>query len=185
LTDIDLETLRRRIGYVPQDAMLFDDTVANNISLWSPATEAAIRDAAARAKCLEFIDAMPAGLATPVGDRGIKLSGGQRQRLAIARELFKQPDILVLDEATSALDSESERAIQQSIDAIKGQMTILIIAHRLSTVRNSDLVCVLNAGRIVEQGSYTELVNRPDSRFRRMVDLQQLTQERDRVATGG
>jgi subfamily B ATP-binding cassette protein MsbA len=175
--ELDLETLRPHIGYVPQDAMLFDDTVANNISLWRPADAADIRDAARRAKCLEFIDAMPQRLESPVGDRGVRLSGGQRQRLAIARELFKRPDILVLDEATSALDSESERAIQLSIDELRGQMTILIIAHRLSTIRNCDVICVLHEGRIVERGSYDELVSRNGSRFQRMIELQKLTQD--------
>src|SRR4029077_20006333 len=105
---------------------------------------------------------------------GVKLSGGQRQRLAIARELFKQPGILVLDEATSALDSESERAIQQSIDSLAGQLTILIIAHRLSTIRNCQHICVLQDGRIVEQGSFEELWARPGSRFRRLCELQEL-----------
>jgi subfamily B ATP-binding cassette protein MsbA len=178
LSELDLETMRRRMGYVPQDAMLFDDTVANNISLWAPgATEEQIRDAARRAKCLEFIEAMPEKLASPIGDRGVKLSGGQRQRLAIARELFKRPDILVLDEATSALDSESERAIQQSIDSLAGQMTILIIAHRLSTIRSCRHVCVLHEGRIVEEGTYEELLLRDGSRFQRICQLQKLTQE--------
>ena len=107
----------------------------------------------------------------------MKLSGGQRQRLAIARELFKQPVILVLDEATSALDSESEQAIQQSIDSLKGQMTIVIIAHRLSTIRNCEHVCVLHEGQIVEEGSFDELLARPGSRFARLCQLQKLTQE--------
>ncbi len=186
LSEIDLETLRPRVGYVPQEAMLFDDTVANNISLWSPgASDERIRDAARRAKCLEFIDAMPEKLASSIGDRGVRLSGGQRQRLAIARELFKSPNLLVLDEATSALDTESERAIQQSIDSLKGQMTILIIAHRLSTIRNCEHVCVLHEGRIVEQGSYDELLARAGSRFQRLCQLQKLTQETDVVAVGG
>jgi ABC-type multidrug transport system fused ATPase/permease subunit len=176
IKDIDLETLRAQVGYVPQDAMLFDDTVANNISLWSNAKEADIRDAAKRAKC-EFIDANPDGLGARIGDRGVRLSGGQRQRIAIARELLKHPSILVLDEATSALDSESERAIQQSIDALKGQHTILIIAHRLSTIRNCEHVCVLHEGRIVEEGSYAALAARPGSRFQRLIQLQELTRE--------
>jgi ABC-type multidrug transport system fused ATPase/permease subunit len=175
LSELDLESVRRRVGYVPQDALLFDDSVANNISLWSGATEEQILDAARRAKCLEFIEKMPQKLSSQIGDRGVKLSGGQRQRLAIARELFKRPNILVLDEATSALDSESERAIQQSIDSLKGQMTILIIAHRLSTIRNCEHVCVLHEGRIVEQGSFDELLARPGSRFERLCQLQQLT----------
>jgi ABC-type multidrug transport system fused ATPase/permease subunit len=177
LKDLDLETLRRSVGYVPQDAMLFDDTVANNISLWAPVTEQQIRDAARQAQCLELIEAMPQGFATPIGERGIRLSGGQRQRLAIARELLKRPTILVLDEATSALDSESERAIQRSIDALAGQMTLVIIAHRLSTIRNCDRVCVLHDGQIVEEGSYEQLRRRPSSRFARLCQLQELTRE--------
>ena len=177
VSELDLETLRRQVGYVPQEAMLFDDTVGNNISLWTAASDAQIRDAAGRAKCLEFIDAMPDGLGSQIGDRGVKLSGGQRQRIAIARELFKRPTILVLDEATSALDTESERAIQQSIDSLKGQMTILIIAHRLSTIRNCEHVCVLHEGRIVETGAYDELRARPGSRFGRLCQLQELARE--------
>jgi subfamily B ATP-binding cassette protein MsbA len=176
LAAMDLATLRRRIGYVPQDAVLFDDTVTANIALWTDTySPDQLRDAARRARCLEFIEQMPDGFETRVGDRGVKLSGGQRQRLAIARELVRTPDLLVLDEATSALDSESERAIQQSIDQLKGQMTIAIIAHRLSTIRGADRVYVLDEGRIVEAGQFDELVARPNSRFRRMVELQEVT----------
>ncbi len=182
LTELDLETLRHHVGYVPQDAMLFDDTVGNNITLWKPARTDDILAAARRAKAAEFIDAMPEKLDSHIGDRGVKLSGGQRQRIAIARELFKNPSILVLDEATSALDTESERAIQNSIDSLKGQMTILIIAHRLSTIRNCEHVCVLHEGRIVETGSYDELLARPGSRFARLCQLQELTRE---VASAG
>jgi subfamily B ATP-binding cassette protein MsbA len=180
LLRVDLRALRKRIGYVPQDCPIFEDTVANNISLWSGgATEAQvrgrIRQAAALAQCLDFIDAMPAGLDSAIGERGVTLSGGQRQRLAIARELFKEPDILILDEATSALDSESETALQASIDALKGRMTILIVAHRLSTIRNCDYVFVLSDGQLLEQGAPSALVSRPDSAFRRLWDLQGLS----------
>lgn len=176
LAKIDLESFRKHIGYVPQDAVLFDDTVGANIALWSDGyTQEQIRDAATRALCLEFIERMPQKFDTPVGDRGVKLSGGQRQRLAIARELLRSPAILVLDEATSALDSESELAIQQSIEQLKGKMTIVIIAHRLSTIRTCDRVFVLNDGKVVEDGKFDELAARPNGRFRRMVELQEVT----------
>lgn len=175
LADLDMATLRRRIGYVPQDAVLFDDTVAANIALWSDGyTLEQIRDAAERACCMDFIQQMPQGFDTQIGDRGVKLSGGQRQRLAIARELLRSPELLVLDEATSALDSESELAIQQSIDRLKGKMTIVIIAHRLSTIRSSDHVYLLADGKIVEDGGFDELAARPNGRFRRMCDLQEI-----------
>jgi ABC-type multidrug transport system fused ATPase/permease subunit len=174
LADLDVEELRHRIGYVPQETVLFDDTVANNISMWDEGGRERLADAAQRARALGFIEATPEGFETQIGDRGIKLSGGQRQRLAIARELYRGPEILVLDEATSALDSESERAIQESIDALRGKMTILIIAHRISTIRNCDRLYVLHQGQIVEQGSYQELLARPASRFRRMCELQNL-----------
>jgi subfamily B ATP-binding cassette protein MsbA len=175
IKSLDLATLRTHVGYVPQDAVLFDDTVAANIALWSNGyTQEQIRDAAARAKCLEFIERMPEGFETEIGDRGVKLSGGQRQRLAIARELIRRPDLLVLDEATSALDSESELAIQQSIDQLKGQMTIVIIAHRLSTIRGSDRVYVLGDGKIIEEGRFDELAGRQGGHFHRMCELQEL-----------
>jgi subfamily B ATP-binding cassette protein MsbA len=177
LADLDLETLRPSVGYVPQDALLFDDTIASNITLWTPTTDEALRDAASRAGCLDFIEAMPQGFATPVGDRGAKLSGGQRQRVAIARELLKRPTILVLDEATSSLDSESEQSIRQSIAALGGQMTVIVIAHRLSTIRGYDHICLLHQGRIVEEGSYAELQARPDSRFAQLCRLQDLARD--------
>jgi subfamily B ATP-binding cassette protein MsbA len=109
-----------------------------------------------------------------IGDRGVRLSGGQRQRLFIARELFKNPNLLLLDEATSALDTESERYIQESIDALKGEMTVVIIAHRLSTVRDVDYLYVLEEGRVVEEGSYKALTTNGQTRFREMVEMQSL-----------
>ena len=175
LAQVDLEQFRSRLGYVPQDAMLFDDTIANNIAMWGDADAARVREAAREAHCASFIDAMQGGYDAVVGERGVKLSGGQRQRIAIARELYKRPSILVLDEATSALDSESERAIQASIEALRGKMTILIIAHRLSTIRNTDRIYVLHEGNIVESGSYDELYANTSSRFRHLCDLQSLS----------
>ncbi len=176
---VDMRGYRKQIGCVTQECMLFDDTVTNNVSLWScDASESAcigkIQDAARRAYCDDFIRAMPDGYNSLIGDRGIMLSGGQRQRLAIARELYKQPRLLILDEATSALDSESEKFIQRSIDELKGTMTVVIIAHRLSTIRNADRIYVLEGGRISEEGTYDELVNSSGSRFMHMVQLQQL-----------
>jgi subfamily B ATP-binding cassette protein MsbA len=178
--DIDRSSWRRQIGYVLQEAVIFDDSFANNICLWSgdpktdPALMQRIRSAAQGAHLLEFIDSLPDGFNSLVGDRGIRLSGGQRQRLFIARELFKEPRLLILDEATSSLDSEAERVIQQSIDELRGRMTVLIIAHRLATVKTADQVLVFEKGRLVEQGDYTSLRDRSNSRFGAMVAAQTL-----------
>jgi ABC-type multidrug transport system fused ATPase/permease subunit len=179
VAELDLQAFRDAIGYVTQEGVAFDDTVLANISLWSVTPEdaegrARVEAAARQAHCDDFIRAMPDGYLSPVGDRGTKLSGGQRQRLAIARELFKRPELLILDEATSALDSESEDGIRRSIDELRGKMTIVLIAHRLSTIKNSDFIYVLDAGRVVEQGSFAELHAAVGSRFRRMCDLQLL-----------
>ncbi len=176
---VDVRGYRRQIGYVTQECVLFDDSVANNVSLWNcDASEKLcidkVQDAARRAYCDDFIRAMPDGYNALIGDRGVMLSGGQRQRLAIARELFKQPRLLILDEATSALDSDSEKFIQRSIDELRGTMTVVIIAHRLSTIRNADRIYVLDSGRVSEEGTYDELVASSGSRFMHMVQLQQL-----------
>jgi ABC-type multidrug transport system fused ATPase/permease subunit len=171
---------RRQIGYVLQDAVIFDANFADNICLWSgdpktdPVLQDRIRRAARSAHLLEFIDSLPDGFDSRVGDRGIRLSGGQRQRLFIARELFKEPSLLILDEATSSLDSEAEHVIQQSIDELRGRMTVVIIAHRLATVRTADQVLVFDQGRLVEQGDYASLREREGSRFAAMVALQAL-----------
>ena len=135
---------------------------------------ARIREAAKRAHIHHHIESLPEGYHTLVGDRGIRLSGGQRQRLFIARELFRQPNLLILDEATSALDTDSERHIQQSIDALKGEITVVIIAHRLSTIRNVDHLYVFDRGRLVEDGPFERLRDREDSRFGRLVAAQAL-----------
>ena len=177
---IELSSWRKQIGYVLQDTVVFDDTIANNISLWAGDTnndallDKRIRDAAKQANISHFIETLADGYDTLVGDRGVRMSGGQRQRLFIARELFRKPNLLILDEATSALDSESERAIQESIDELKGHITVVIIAHRLSTIRNVDRIYVFDQGKLVEQGRYEELRDSCDSKFGRLVALQAL-----------
>ena len=123
---------------------------------------------------LDFIDSLEAGLDTVVGDRGILLSGGQKQRIFIARELFRNPNILILDEATSALDSESEKNIQDSIESLKGKITVIIIAHRLSTIKKVDNIYLLDKGKIIEKGSYDDLKNDKNSKFSEIVELQLL-----------
>jgi ABC-type multidrug transport system fused ATPase/permease subunit len=178
--EIDLASWRDQIGYVSQETVVFDDTVANNISLWQgdieedPALRGRVIHAAERAHAHHFIQDLPNGYQTEVGDRGVRLSGGQQQRLFVARELFKQPNLLLLDEATSDLDTASEQHIQNSIDALKGEVTVVIIAHRLSTVKNADRVYVLDEGRVIEEGSYHELRAREDGEFREMVEMQRL-----------
>jgi ABC-type multidrug transport system fused ATPase/permease subunit len=178
--DVNLASWREQIGYVSQETVVFDDTVANNIHLWrgdmedDPALRERMIHAAERAHADHFIRDLPNGYQTVVGDRGVRLSGGQRQRLFVARELFKQPNLLLLDEATSDLDTASEQHIQQSVDALKGKVTVVVIAHRLSTVKNADRVYVLDKGRVIEEGSYHELRAREDGEFREMVEMQSL-----------
>jgi ABC-type multidrug transport system fused ATPase/permease subunit len=175
-SDIDLESWRRQLGYVSQEAVIFNDTVANNISMWSNINleMKSIKEAAKQANIDNFIESLPQGYETIVGDRGMRLSGGQRQRLFIARELFRKPNLLMLDEATSALDSESEFEIQKSIENLRGYITVIIVAHRLSTVKSADCIYVLDNGFIVEKGSYKDLQNTKDSHFSRLVELQSL-----------
>lgn len=178
--DIKLSSWRTQIGYVSQDTVVFNDTIANNISLWGgdgndqADFEQRIRHAARQAHLAHFIETLPDGYNTVVGDRGLRLSGGQQQRLFIARELFRKPSLLILDEATSALDAESESAIQASIDELRGQITVVIIAHRLSTIRHVDWVCVLERGRLVEQGDYQKLKHADESKFAKWVATQTL-----------
>jgi len=161
ITTLDLQDLRRAIGYVSQDSFLTDGTVAENIGYaMGDVSEADIVRAAQAAEAHEFIRGLPQGYRTPVGERGMKLSGGQRQRLALARAILKNPPILVLDEATSAVDNETEAAIQRSLDKLVRGRTSILIAHRLSTVRQADCIHVMEAGRIAESGSHDELVAR-------------------------
>ncbi|MEW6728722.1 MAG: lipid A export permease/ATP-binding protein MsbA [Pseudomonadota bacterium] len=159
---LPLANLRAQLAWVGQEITLFDDTVANNIAYGSlqGASMEAIRAAADQAQATAFIEGLPEGFETRVGERGVLLSGGQRQRIAIARALLRQAPILLLDEATSALDTASERLIQQALEGLMRHRTTLIIAHRLSTIRNADRIVVMEAGRIVEQGRHDELLAR-------------------------
>jgi subfamily B ATP-binding cassette protein MsbA len=162
LSDYALDNLRGQISLVSQNVVLFNDTVAGNIAYGAlaGASREAIEKAARDAHAMEFIEELPNGLDTLVGENGTLLSGGQRQRLAIARALLKDAPILILDEATSALDSESERAIQTALAEVMKNRTTLVIAHRLSTIENADQVIVLDHGRVIESGTHAELLAR-------------------------
>ncbi len=159
LRDVRQESLRAAIGMVPQDTVLFNDTIGYNIRYgrWNADEEAVVR-AAAMAQISEFIESLPEGYDTPVGERGLKLSGGEKQRVAIARTILKAPPILVLDEATSALDTATEQEIQAALDSVAKDRTTLVIAHRLSTVVNADTIIVLKDGAIAERGTHSELL---------------------------
>jgi subfamily B ATP-binding cassette protein MsbA len=157
--DLDLASLRAQIGIVAQDTFLFNDTVANNIAYGRPGTPMeAIRRAAETALAHEFIERLPQGYQTVVGDRGLRLSGGQRQRIAIARALLKNAPILILDEATSHLDTESEILVQRALANLMEHRTVIVIAHRLSTIRRASKIIVIEKGRISEAGSHEDLI---------------------------
>ena len=159
LREFDLKSLHQAMGIVSQDTFLFNDTVLNNIAYACPgATEKSVREAARRANADGFIGELPDQYQTLLGDRGVRLSGGQQQRIAIARALLRDPDILVLDEATSALDTVSERMVQEALMELSRGRTVLVIAHRLSTVQNADQIVVMDRGKIVEQGTHGELL---------------------------
>ena len=181
---VDQTKLREGIGYVTQESVIFNDTVYNNVSLWDD--DSLSRDSVCpsvkAAHASEFIEGLPHGYDTLLGDNGMKISGGQRQRVSIARELYKSARILIFDEGTSALDTEAERIIQDNIDELRDNTTLILIAHRLSTVRNSDMIFVLEEGRIVEQGAYDYLYA-IGGRFAEMVDQQALNYNRKQKGT--
>lgn len=161
LRDIDVKTLRNSMGIVSQDTFLFNDSVRNNIAYARPnATDEEVIAAAKRANAYEFIEKLPKGFNTMIGDRGVLLSGGQRQRLAIARALLQDPDILILDEATSALDTVSERLVQAAIEDLSRDRTTLVIAHRLSTIQKAHQIAVLERGQLVELGTHEQLLEK-------------------------
>ncbi len=170
--EASLSDLRARIALVPQETALFDDTVAENIRYGRPdATDEEIRKAAEAAQALAFIEALPEGFATRLGERGLTLSGGQRQRIAIARAVLRDAPILLLDEATSALDAESEVAVQHALERVMASRTTLVIAHRLATVQKADRILVMDKGTIVEEGRHADLI-RHGGLYRRLAELQ-------------
>jgi ABC-type transport system involved in Fe-S cluster assembly, permease and ATPase components len=177
LRDVTQASLRSAIGMVPQDTVLFNDTIGYNIRYGRPdATDEEVREAARMAQVGTFIEALPKGYDTPVGERGLKLSGGEKQRVAIARTILKSPSILILDEATSALDTKTERDIQQALDEVSRNRTTVVIAHRLSTVVNADEILVLREGQVAERGSHAELL-RQDGLYAQMWNRQREANE--------
>ncbi|MGB3463713.1 MAG: ABC transporter transmembrane domain-containing protein [Cyclobacteriaceae bacterium] len=172
-SEIGLKRLRSNIGIVPQEVTLFGGTIRENILYGKPeASEEEIRNACEQANADQFIDSFPEKLETIVGDRGVKLSGGQRQRIAIARAILKNPAILILDEATSSLDAESEHLVQQALENLMKGRTTIIIAHRLTTIKNADKILILRDGKIVESGTHDELLQIAEGNYSNLVRLQ-------------
>ena len=174
ITELQKAAYRDRVGYVTQEAQVFSDTVRNNVTFWnegSDGSDAALSEALRMAQAADFVAALPDGVETRIGINGVNLSGGQRQRLSIARELYRKVDLLILDEATSALDSKSEYLIQESLESLSGKLTIIVIAHRLSTVRRADKIVYLQSGGNYEVGTFASLFDTSPG-FREMVRLQ-------------
>ena len=172
IRNINVNSLRKKIGLVSQDSILFNDTVSNNIKLGSPqSSNKDVYESAKKANAFEFIEKMSDKFDTNIGEKGVRISGGQKQRLAIARAIIKNPDILILDEATSALDSHSEKKIQEAIDSFSNEMTLIIIAHRLSTIKKADKILFFDNGEIVENGTHEELM-KLNKKYKKLYDLQ-------------
>ena len=176
LQELNISSYQRRIGYITQEPVIFNDSIFNNVTLWAESSQNNIdkfNEAIFKAHLYDFINELPNGLNTELGNNGINISGGQKQRISIARELFKDIDILIMDEATSALDSETERIIQDSIQKLQGNLTILIVAHRLFTIKNVDKVVFMNKGIVQDIDTFDNLVER-HPKFRKMVEFQEI-----------
>jgi len=172
LRNLSLQSLSSNIALVDQETFLFNDTVKNNIRYGRPeASDEDVLSAAQQAYATDFIDALPQGYLTRIGDRGLRVSGGQRQRLCIARAILHNAPILILDEATSALDTESESMVQKALANLMKNRTTLVIAHRLSTIMNADRIVVMDQGRIIEEGTHQELLAK-SGMYRKLYDMQ-------------
>jgi ABC-type multidrug transport system fused ATPase/permease subunit len=160
---------------VPQEVLLFGGSIGENIAYGKPGASASeIKEAARKANALEFIEKFPEGMQTVVGERGVQLSGGQRQRIAIARAILRNPSILILDEATSSLDSASEKLVQEAIDKLMEGRTGIVVAHRLSTIRNADKILVMDNGQLAESGTHSELIAKKDGVYARLLQTQDI-----------
>ena len=174
IKNISLRSLRGLMGLVTQDSILFNDTIKGNLLVANKeATDDEIIDALKVANAWEFVETLPDGINTNIGDSGNKLSGGQKQRLSIARAVLKNPPIMILDEATSALDTESERLVQDALENMMKNRTSVVIAHRLSTIQNADTIVVLSKGKIVEQGKHADLLQKKGTYYS-LVEMQSL-----------
>ncbi|MHA4842615.1 ABC transporter ATP-binding protein [Flavitalea antarctica] len=174
LKEYDLASYRNKIGYISQESVIFNDDIFNNITFWAPRTPENMKkfiEVTRMASLFDFIDTLPEKELTKLGDNGMLISGGQKQRISIARELYKNSEILIFDEATSALDSETEMIIQQNIEQLHGSYTMIVIAHRLSTIKNADLIYLLEDGKILASGTFDEMISK-STRFKKMVMLQ-------------
>lgn len=174
IKEINLKSLRKHIGLVQQEPALFATSIFKNILYGKEeASESEVIEAAKLANAHNFISALPQGYSTKTGERGVQLSGGQKQRVAIARAILRNPKILLLDEATSALDVESESIVQQALDKLMQNRTTIIVAHRLSTIKNADQISVLQDGKIIEQGTHSSLLENTDGAYFKLASLQQ------------